>query len=160
MMTLFNLSQEQQMLNCMLEESGGELTPDIEQALEINQSNFIVKAENYGKAILHYKAMEAVIAAEQDRLLQMKRTIQNTQQRLKDSIADAMHLFGKDSMEFDTLKLSFRKYTQVMIDENANIPNEFIKVKTEIDKAGIKEALKTRNIQGCRLQENLNLQVK
>jgi uncharacterized protein (DUF2235 family) len=160
MMTLFNLSQEQQMLNCMLEESGGELTPDIEQALEINQSNFIVKAENYGKALLHYKAMEAVIAAEQDRLLQMKRTIQNTQQRLKDSISDAMHLFGKDSMEFDTLKLSFRKSTQVMIDENANIPNEFIKVKTEIDKAGIKEALKTRNIQGCRLQENLNLQVK
>jgi hypothetical protein len=160
MMTLFNLSQEQQMLNCMLEESGGELTPDIEQALEINQSNFIVKAENYGKALLHYKAMEAVIAAEQDRLLQMKRTIQNTQQRLKDSIADAMHLFGKDSMEFDTLKLSFRKSTQVMIDENANIPNEFIKVRTEIDKAGIKEALKTRNIQGCRLQENLNLQVK
>lgn len=160
MMTLFNLSQEQQMLNSMLEESGGELTPDIEQALAINESNFLVKAENYGKAILHYKAMEAAIAAEQERLAAMKQTVQNTSEKLKNSISEAMHLFGKEKMEFDTLKLSFRKSTQVVIDEEADIPNEFIKVKTTIDKAGIKEALKTREIKGCRLQENLNLQVK
>ena len=160
MITLFNLSQEQQMLNCMLEESGGELTPDIEQALQINESNFLVKAENYGKAILHYKAMEAAIASEQDRLAEMKQRIQNASEKLKESISEAMHLFGKDKIEFDTLKLSFRKSTQVIVDDDSHIPNEFIRVKTTIDKAGIKEALKTRNIQGCRLQEKLNLQVK
>jgi uncharacterized protein (DUF2235 family) len=160
MITLFNLSQEQQMLNSMLEESGGELTPDIEQALQINETNFLVKAENYGKAILHYKAMEAVIAAEQDRLGEMKQRVQNASEKLKESISEAMHLFGKDKMEFDTLKLSFRKSTQVIVDDDSYIPNEFIKVKTTIDKAGIKEALKTRSIQGCRLKENLNLQVK
>lgn len=159
-MTLFNISQEQQRINYLLEESGGELTPEIQEAMQINSDNFLVKSENYGKAILHYKAMEQVVASEIERLLKIKKTIQNTQERLKESITGAMILFEKDKLEFDTLKLSFRKSTQLVIDNDADIPNEFIKVKTEIDKVALKEAIKTREIKGVSVQESLNLQVK
>ena len=160
MITLFNISQEQQRINYLLEESGGELTPEIQEAMEINSDNFLVKSENYGKTILHYKAMEQVVASEMDRLAKIKKTIQNTQDRLKESISGAMILFDKEKLEFDTIKLSFRKSTQLVISDNANIPSEFIKVKTEVDKMALKEALKSREIEGVSIQENLNLQVK
>ena len=43
-LTLYQISEEQQRLNAMLEESGGELTPEIEEALAINRDNLQVKA--------------------------------------------------------------------------------------------------------------------
>lgn len=43
--TLYNITSEQLRINELLEESGGELTPEIEEALIINKDNFIAKSE-------------------------------------------------------------------------------------------------------------------
>lgn len=160
MITLYEISAEQQRLNYLLEESGGELTPEIQELLIINEGNFLSKSENYAKAILHYKAVEQTIKAEQERLDAFKKTAQKTQERLKEKLSEAMILFEKEKIEFNTIKLSFRKSQSVQIIDESKIPNEFIKVKTEIDKAGIKEALKSQSIPGAILQDNLNLQIK
>lgn len=160
MITLYEISAEQQRLNYLLEESGGELTPEIQELLIINEGNFLSKSENYAKAILHYKAVEQTIKAEQERLDTFKKTAQKTQEKLREKLSEAMILFEKEKIEFNTIKLSFRKSQSVQIIDESKIPNEFIKVKTEIDKAGIKEALKSRSIPGAILQDNLNLQIK
>lgn len=160
MITLYEISAEQQRLNYLLEESGGELTPEIQELLIINEGNFLSKSENYAKAILHYKAVEQTIKAEQERLDAFKKTAQKTQEKLREKLSEAMILFEKEKIEFNTIKLSFRKSQSVQIIDESKIPNEFIKVKTEIDKAGIKEALKSKSIPGAILQDNLNLQIK
>ena len=45
MATLYTITEDQRLLNAMLEENGGELTPEIEEALRITEDNFIAKAE-------------------------------------------------------------------------------------------------------------------
>ena len=61
-MTLFNIAAEQLRINDMLEESGGELTPELEEALVINEGNFMVKVEGYVETIARYKALAEIAA--------------------------------------------------------------------------------------------------
>ena len=56
-LSLYHITSEQLRINELLEESGGELTPEIEEALVINEGNFLVKAEGYIESIAKYKAL-------------------------------------------------------------------------------------------------------
>lgn len=160
-MTLYQITEEQMRINSLLEDSGGEITPEIDALMVVTESNLKVKGEGYAKAVYHYKRMEEAIKAEEDRLSKMKKTCQNIQVNLKDRIAAAMEVFDIEKLEYDAFVISFRKSTSIEIDENANIPNEFIKVKTEVDKRGLSEALKRgEKINGVRLRDNKNIQIK
>lgn len=161
MITLYQITEEQKRINYLLEESGGEITPEIEELMTITEANLVAKGEGYAKAIFHYKRVEEAIKAEEERLSKIKKTCQNIQANLKERIANAMLIFEKESLEYDTFKISFRKSTSIEIDESASIPNDYIKVKTEIDKRGLTEAIKSgKQIDGVRLRENKNIQIK
>ena len=73
-MTLYDLTTEQMVINRMLEENGGELTPELEQALMITEENLSVKTEGYCKAIAIYKGEVETLKAEIDRLTAKKKT--------------------------------------------------------------------------------------
>lgn len=49
--TLYDITQDQQLIISLLEETGGELTPEIEEAMNITRSELESKAEGYGKVI-------------------------------------------------------------------------------------------------------------
>lgn len=160
-MTLYQITEEQQRINALLEESGGEITPEIESLITITEANLVNKGESYAKAIFHYKRVEKAIKAEEERLSKIKKTCQNIQANLKERLTGAMLVFEKEVLEYDTFKISFRKSTSVEIDEQANIPNEFIKVKTEVDLRGLSDSLKAGSqFAGIRLKENKNIQIK
>lgn len=42
--TLYSIAEDQRLINAMLEENGGELTPEIEEAMIITEENFLAKA--------------------------------------------------------------------------------------------------------------------
>ena len=54
--SLFKITSEQVRINDMLMETGGELTPELEDALIINADNFQVKLENYATSIHRFDA--------------------------------------------------------------------------------------------------------
>ena len=56
-LSLYHITSEQLRINELLEESGGELTPEIEEALAINETNFLTKSEGYIESIAKYKAL-------------------------------------------------------------------------------------------------------
>ena len=159
-MTLYHISDEQRRINAMLEETGGELTPEIEEALAVNEANFVTKAESYGYAILHYKAVIAAVKAEKDRLDAIKKTAENAVARMEERIVAAMQQFDKPKVEADTLKLSLRRSERVIIDDENNIPSDCIAVKTEVNKTEVKRHLKAGEIIGAHLEENHSLQIK
>lgn len=162
-LTLYQISEEQQRLNAMLEESGGELTPEIEEALAINRDNLQVKAEGYATSILKYKAMAEMIANESKRLAAMKKTCENICDNMKKRLAKAMQDFEINGIEAGTMKLSLRKSTSVVIDDDLNIPADCIKVETSIDKTKVKEhlkALKEGETIGAHLETNYSLQIR
>ena len=158
--TLYQISEDQRRLNAMLEETGGELTPELEEALAITEQNFVVKAENYGKAILHYKQMVAAAKAETDRIKAIQKTCENAIARMEERLRDAMILFDKPKVEMATLKLSLRKSERVVIDDENNLPADCIVVKTEVSKTEVKRHLKAGETIGAHLEENQSLQIR
>ena len=177
-MTLYHISDEQRRLNAMLEENGGEVTPEIEEALAVNETNFVQKAESYGYAILHYKQIVAAVKAEKDRLDAIKKTAENAIARMEERIVAAMQQFDKPKVEADTLKLSLRRSECVIIDNEDTIPADCktVEMNLKIDKNGVKRHIKALTFDpnkteeerrneiiktiGAHLEENQSLQIK
>lgn len=159
-MTLYHISDEQRRLNAMLEENGGEVTPEIEEALAVNETNFVQKAESYGYAILHYKAVVAAVKAEKDRLDAIKKTAENAIARMEERIVAAMQQFDRPKVEADTLKLSLRRSERVVVDDEAKVPADCKTIKVEVSKTELKRHLKAGEDCGAHLEENQSLQIK
>ena len=159
-MTLYHISDEQRRLNAMLEENGGEVTPEIEEALAVNETNFVQKAESYGYAILHYKAVVAAVKAEKDRLDAIKKTAENAIARMEERIVAAMQQFDRPKVEADTLKLSLRRSERVVVDDENAVPADCKTIKAEGSKTELKRHLKAGEDCGAHIEENTSLQIK
>lgn len=159
--SIFSISAEQLRINEMLEESGGELTPEIEEALLINEGNFLVKAEGYIETIAKYKAMGEACAERIKQLQAYKKTCENIEKRLKESLTYGMTIMERDKMEIGLHRISFRNSTSVDITNEASIPNEYILVETKVDKRKLGEALKSgETIPGAQLVTNKSIQIR
>ena len=87
MATLFDITAEQRRINDALMESGGELTPELEEALLVNAENFAVKVEGYAASIRKFDALAEAADAEIKRIQAIKKTATNSAKRLKESLA-------------------------------------------------------------------------
>jgi hypothetical protein len=162
-MNIYNIQSEYQQIVTQLIENGGELTPELELALQINKDNFHSKSENYGYITKQFDGEMDIIDNEIKRLQQAKRSREKTIQRLKDTIELAMLTFDVDKIETPLIKISFRKSESVEVENVNELPNEFkvIKLTESADKLKIKDALKSGMfIEGCSIKTNRNLQIK
>ncbi len=160
-MTLFNITAEQLRINELLEESGGELTPEIEEALIINEGNFLVKAEGYIESIARYKSLAQAAAERIKQLQAYKKTAENIEKRLKERLQYGMHVMERDKVEIGLHKVSLRSSTAVNITNEAHIPAEYIIVETKVDKDAVKRALKEGiAIPGAELVTNQSIQIR
>ena len=161
MATLFNITAEQRRINDALMESGGELTPELEEALLVNAENFAVKVEGYATSIRKFEALAEAADAEIKRIQAIKKTATNSAKRLKESLAYGMEVMGMDKAEIGLNKLSFRTSTAVNITDEVRIPNKYIKVETKIDKESLKRDLKAGLvIEGAELVTNKSIQIR
>lgn len=124
MNNLFNI--EQNFLNIFeeLEENGGELTPELEEALNITQENFINKIKSYVNVIKSYKNDLDAVKCESNRLKDYKTTKNNTLERLNNRVIEAVEKFGDTNkngvnfVDYSTGKVSIRKTKGITIDED------------------------------------------
>lgn len=161
--TLYGITAELNGILAQLEELGGEITPEIEQALAINEEQFVAKAEDYGHAILNLKGMAAAAKAEKERLAGLQKFYDNTQKRLTDALSSAMQVFGHDKVENATMRLSLRHSTATEVDDLDQLPAEYKTTKVEVvaDKTAIKKAIQEgEDVPGAHLVENVSLQIK
>lgn len=160
-MNLYEITQEAQYLAALLETE--ELTPELEQALIINQDQLQSKAVNYAKVIANYQAESDAIEQEIKRLKAMKESRDKKIEWLKESVKNAMLVSGIEKVESPLFKISVRRSEAVEVDVVEALPNAFQNVKNVVtaDKVAIKEAIKRgENVLGARLVENFNLQIK
>ena len=161
--TLYSITSEMSKIMFMIEEAGGEMTPEIETALAINEEQFATKAVDYGHAILNLKAMAAAAKAEKERLAGLQKFYENTQKRLEGALSQAMQVFGQDKVENATMRLSLRHTTATEVDDIALLPKQYKTVKVEevADKTAIKKAIQSgEDVPGAHLVENVSLQIK
>lgn len=123
MNNLFDI--EQSFLNIFeeLEENGGELTPELEEALNITQENFINKIKSYVNVIKSYKNDLDAVKCESNRLKDYKTTKNNTLERLNNRVIEAVEKFGDTNkngvnfVDYSTGKVSIRKTKSININE-------------------------------------------
>lgn len=162
-MNLYQLTTEYKQLESILIENEGELTPDLEQALQINQDQLQAKGISYGYVIKSIEAESDIIDAEIKRLTQLKKVRDNAAERLKTTLKQAMEMYGVLELKTPTLKISFRKSESVEIIDMDLLDEKYITKKTTEmpNKTEIKEALKRGEvIEGAELRTNNNLQIK
>jgi hypothetical protein len=161
MKSIYQLTTEALEIASLLEEN--ELTPEIEQALVINQDELKEKALNYAYVIRTFEDDVTAIDSEIKRLRALKEAKTNSIERLKECISTAMNIYGIEKVESPLLKLSFRKSEAVEITNEEVLPMSFKteKVTYTPNKVKIKEAIKNgETVFGAILQINSNLQIK
>lgn len=162
-MNIFNIQKEYQNLVNELIENGGELTPELEIALQITKDNFHSKSENYAYITKQFASENDIIDNEIKRLQQAKKAREKTIERLKSTIEYAMNTFEVDKIETPLIKISFRKSESVEVEDVNNLPALYkvVKVSETADKLKIKDAIKSGIlIEGCTIKTNRNLQIK
>ena len=160
-LSLYHITSEQLRINELLEESGGELTPEIEEALMLNAENFEIKADGYIESISRYKALAEAADVRIKEMQRIKKTSENIEKRLKERLLQAMVVMDVDKMEIGLRKLSIRNTSAVNITDEAHIPAEYIIIEQKYDKTRIKDALKSGDvIPGAELVTNKSIQIR
>ena len=167
MPSIFNITQQFIELASLIEEAGGELTPEMEQELTITRESFAAKAEGYAKVILKLESEAEAAAAEIKRVQAIKKTKETTVLRLREALLQALMVFGQEDAkgirrhETDLLKISTRKSQSVEITDEDALPELFWVIKKEISKSAISNALKAgEEIEGAALRENISLTIR
>jgi len=162
-LNLFQIQKEYLDINRELIESGGEITPELEKQLVLNQSQLATKAQGYVYVIKQNEGNVNIIEEEIKRLQELKRRFKNANDRLGSAVLNALELYELDKIEMPTMTIGTRKSSRLDITDEAKIPHKFIKIKQEtmIDKNAIKEALKNgEKVKGVQINEVKHLSIK
>ena len=106
-----------------LEENGGELTPELEDKLNITQSEFKNKIENYLYVIKQTESDINACDAEAKRLTALKKSKQNTIDRIKSIMAKAIEQFGDENkngskfIDLGAAKITVRTSDKVIVND-------------------------------------------
>lgn len=161
--SLYTISADMMALISQLEDNGGELTPEIENALAITEEQFVAKSEEYGHAILSLKAMAAAAKAEKDRLASLEKFYKNALERIQGALVSAMDVLDHPKVETPSMRLFLRRTKATEVDDVTLLPSDLKTVKVEEvpDKAAIKAAImEGRDVPGAHIVENVSLQIK
>jgi hypothetical protein len=161
MNSLFNITARAKQLALALEE--GELTPDLENELVINQNELQIKAENYAYAIKSLEGDVSIIDEEIKRLRALKEAKTNAIDRMKEAVLNAFQVYGITEVKSPTLKLSLRRSEAVQVTNENQLSGGYLREKITFtpDKELIKAAIKAgKTVEGAVLVENFSLQIK
>jgi len=162
--SIYNIEREYLDIAEMLQENGGELTTETEIALAINKEELQVKAANYGYVVKSMLDTNVNIDAEIERLNALKLINVKTIERLKYSVENAMKIYGIEEIKVNNIKISFRKSTSTLIENENLIPKKYFQTKPAIKTVSLKmvgDALKAGiKVKGASLSDNKKLQIK
>lgn len=158
--SLYSIEIEYLNIISKVEELDGELTPELESQLTINNNELQGKSIAYLEFIGTKETLNTRIDNEIKRLQGLKKSNNTLITKLKDSLLQAVKLYG--SFEVGFTKFGTRKSSITSVEDVNSLPKEFKTVKvTEIaNKAEIKKALNNGEvIKGCEIIESLNLKI-
>ena len=146
----------------VFDEETGEILfdPDNLDELEVERN---AKLEAVALFVKSLEAEAAAMREEERKLAERRGRNERKAERLRRYLSDSMLALGDTKLETARVALSFRKSESVVIEDQAALPVEFLKVKmTETpDKTAIKKAIKSgATVEGAALVENKNLQIK
>ena len=122
-MNIFEISKELESVFDELEENGGELTEELEEKLSISQDEFRSKVNAYLSIIKHIESDIDCCDKEIKRLQSVKKSKQNTIDRLKNILVWAIDKFGDSNksgnkyVDLGTSKVTVKSSNKVIVNE-------------------------------------------
>ena len=164
-MTLYELTTEYMELLAMLED------PDVDEdliadTLEGIDGELEVKADGYARVMRQMDADAKAIKAEEERLANRRKSLENRAANLKGRLQQMMEITGKVKFKTELFSFGIQKNpAAVVIDEQyiENIPEEYlIQQEPKIDRAKLKEDLKAgKDLDGiAHLEQTESLRIR
>lgn len=122
-MNIFEISKDIESIFEELEENGGELTDELEEKLSISQDEFRSKVDAYLSVIRHTESDVDCCDKEIKRLQTVKKTKQNSIERLKNILIWAIDKFGEVNksgnkyIDLGTSKVTIKASNKVVVNE-------------------------------------------
>ena len=162
---LFEIEKEYRELAQQIIDAEGELSPELEEQLAINQQQLETKGRAYGYVIKERQYDNDILDAEIARLTAIKKRNTRTIDKLKETLRNSMEVFGVEEIKSPTLKICFLKSKAVVFTDTNEIPAIYKSTKVveteSIDKKAIKEAIERGElVSGAELEIRKNVQVK
>ena len=161
-MKVWEIKEEYRKIEEALENSGGELSPELEAMFDALNDAKEQKIENIVYLIKNNEALFDAIKAEKDKLTAKQKTAENTIERLKTLLS---YLVPQgNEVKTATYKVSWGKCPDKVSDDidMDKLPDVYKRIKEEPDKKMILEALKQNaTIEGVSLvTDNYSLRIK
>ena len=121
--SIFDIDKELYALYDEIEEAGGEITPEIEEKLELNGQEMTNKVKSITNYINKLKADLLAIKSETDRLAKLKKSKDNTITGLTNLVLFAIKNYGTEDkkgkkwIDWGTGRVGVRKSTSVELDD-------------------------------------------
>lgn len=142
-------------LECVDVETGEIFNEDKFEELNLTRDKRI---ESICLWIKNLKAEVEALKVEKDAFDKRKKAAENRMESLKRYISN--YLDGT-SFESAKVKVSFKKSESLEVYDISNIPDEYLKIKAEVDKAELKKAIKAgQSFEGVAIVTNNNIQIK
>jgi hypothetical protein len=153
MAKLYEIKQD--ILDCIDMETGEITDPERLEQLQIDRHE---KLRNIAFVAINASADITAYREQEKRFTAKRKAAEKTLAWAKETLA--RELAGQKMKEVE-FTISYRPSEVVEIDDDADLPAEFIKMKSEWDKTAIKEALKEGAVfDGCRLVQKQNIQIR
>lgn len=162
-MTIYEIKEELAALIDELQNNGGELTPELESALAVNETEMVDKLDSYCRVKTNLEAEVAAYSAEIDRLQSKMNVAQHSIDRIAEVIKSTMQLYERPKLETPLFKLSLRTNKSVNVIDEGAVPAEYIKTKTttSVDKSTLRKVLMAGEaVAGVELKESQSLIIK
>lgn len=135
---------------------------DIKHYLNGISDEFDQKVENITYVIKNNEAEIDALNKEEKRLANKRRALENKNNYLKDYTFENMKVLGKDKVKAGTFDLRIQRNPKSVNILNPDLINEnYLRIKKELDKAKIKEALEEGlEVEGAELVQTEGLRIR
>lgn len=153
MATLYEINEQ---IAGLVDPETGEIA-DFEAFEKLNL-DLDTKIKNIALWIINLRSDADQLEEQEKKFRERKTSAKNKAESLKNLLDGFL---SGEKRSYPEVVISYRKSEQVAVDDNAKLDDRFLRVKTEIDKAALKDALKHgESIEGARLEVKNNIQIK
>lgn len=171
--TLYQLTNQMAEIEAMLEETGGELTPELEELWQETGESLTEKVDNYNCLVNHLQDYSDNLAKEIKRLQALKKTADNSLTRIKNHIKDTMVANGFTKLDGAYCKMSLSSSTSTVVDEETLLAPylsrldrlmlpAWITAELKVSKTALKDAFKDKDVTpaGVKFVKGTTLRIK
>jgi len=157
--TLYQLTGEYAALQARAED--GE---DVTDALAAIDDAIEVKAERIAAVLRNLRADQETLRAEEKRLADRRRALENNEERLREYIRSGMERAGIQRVKCPAFTMSLSERESVVVDNVEAVPEEYTKMKVEVkvDSKAVLESYKKNGecVPGTRIATNHILTIR